>query len=85
MPDQKVYLDFNATTPIDESVISVIEESCRMAWGNPSSNYLTGKTAKAVVEKARFWSLQIFKPLHFSVTLINPSFSEIFIGPHRWL
>jgi cysteine sulfinate desulfinase/cysteine desulfurase-like protein len=48
-----VYLDYNATTPLDSSVIKVIEESSRLFWANPSSNYESGRKAKNVVETAR--------------------------------
>ena len=50
---EPVYLDYNATTPLDESVIKVIESSCRHFWGNPSSSYESGRRAKEVVDKAR--------------------------------
>ena len=50
---EPVYLDYNATTPLDESVIKVIETSCRQFWGNPSSSYESGRKAKEVVDKAR--------------------------------
>eukprot|EP01135_Chromosphaera_perkinsii_P005373 Nk52_evm54s343 gene=Nk52_evmTU54s343 len=48
-----VYLDYNATTPIDPEVVRCITESLTKDWGNPSSNYPSGIRAKAAVEKAR--------------------------------
>ncbi|KAG8200812.1 hypothetical protein JTE90_006393 [Oedothorax gibbosus] len=48
-----IYLDFNATTPIDSEVQKTICTSLNEAWGNPSSSYDTGKHAKSVIEDAR--------------------------------
>lgn len=36
-------MDYNATTPVDPEVISVVTEALHEAWGNPSSMYLPGK------------------------------------------
>ena len=46
-------MDFNATTPLDQSVVKVIETTCRQFWGNPSSSYERGRRAKEVVDVAR--------------------------------
>lgn len=35
-------MDYNATTPMEPEVIQVISEALHEAWGNPSSNYITG-------------------------------------------
>ena len=48
-----IYLDFNATTPLDPSVIESIKISCEEKWGNPSSSYKRGKVAKLAIEDAR--------------------------------
>jgi cysteine sulfinate desulfinase/cysteine desulfurase-like protein len=48
-----VYLDNNATTPLDESVVQAIETASREFWGNPSSSYETGRKAKQAVDRAR--------------------------------
>jgi cysteine sulfinate desulfinase/cysteine desulfurase-like protein len=53
MESSPIYLDFNATTPLDESVIEVIGVSCRQFWANPSSSYESGRRSKEVVDKAR--------------------------------
>ncbi|PSN36709.1 Selenocysteine lyase [Blattella germanica] len=47
-----VYLDYNATTPLDASVCSVIKNSF-VHWANPSSNYPTGVEAKKIISEAR--------------------------------
>ena len=53
MSDKPVYLDYNATTPIDprvrETMLPFIEEH----FGNPSSGYVHGQCAKEAVEHAR--------------------------------
>ncbi|KHN78262.1 Selenocysteine lyase [Toxocara canis] len=50
--EERVYLDYNATTPLDNSVENAILESMKY-WANPSSNNPFGKKAKEVVEAAR--------------------------------
>lgn len=48
-----VYLDNAATTPIRPEVIEVISASLQEDFGNPSSTYRIGKTAKYKLIKAR--------------------------------
>ena len=38
-----VYLDYNATTPLDPTVLEAITDSLRNLWGNPSSSYPVGE------------------------------------------
>lgn len=42
----EIYLDYNATTPIDKSVIEAINRSLYEDWGNPSSTHSLGAKAK---------------------------------------
>eukprot|EP01134_Creolimax_fragrantissima_P000436 CFRG0436T1 len=51
--NNNIYLDTNATTPLDESVIEAISSACFTAWGNPSSSYESGVTAKNIISQAR--------------------------------
>lgn len=39
---EKVYLDYNATTPLAPEVLEAITVALRDAWGNPSSSYHAG-------------------------------------------
>ncbi|XP_059084698.1 selenocysteine lyase-like [Tigriopus californicus] len=48
-----IYLDYNATCPMDPEVIEAIQRSCIEDWGNPSSSYQTGRKAKSALDKAR--------------------------------
>ncbi len=48
-----IYLDYNATTPVDESVAQAMQETLLKNWGNPSSGHAMGKRAKIACEKAR--------------------------------
>ena len=48
-----IYLDYNATTPIDEKVKNAMLPFIEQHYGNPSSSHAFGRTAKAAVEKAR--------------------------------
>ena len=49
----KIYLDYNATTPLEPSVLTAIHNALRDAWGNPSSSYAAGKKASHVIKEAR--------------------------------
>ena len=40
---EKVYLDFNATTPLAPEVLEAITSALKDAWGNPSSSYHAGE------------------------------------------
>ena len=51
--DRLVYLDYNATTPVDPRVLGAFERSCRQTWGNPSSLHRAGITAFREMEEAR--------------------------------
>lgn len=48
-----IYLDFNATTPVDPDVIEAMLVSLRTDFGNPSSGYVYGWRAREAVEQAR--------------------------------
>ncbi|RUS20527.1 hypothetical protein BC937DRAFT_94998 [Endogone sp. FLAS-F59071] len=48
-----LYFDYNATTPLDQSVLNVINNALENAWGNPSSSSSAGQLAKAVIQDAR--------------------------------
>lgn len=48
-----VYLDYNATTPVDPRVAGVIEACLRHNFGNPSSTHVYGRDAQQAVEAAR--------------------------------
>ncbi|XP_029789399.1 selenocysteine lyase isoform X1 [Suricata suricatta] len=52
-PERKVYMDYNATTPLEPEVIQVVTEAMREAWGNPSSPYPAGQKAKDIIDAAR--------------------------------
>jgi len=51
--NKPVYLDYNATTPIDPAVAEVMIPFINTHFGNPSSSHLFGIEAKRAVEKAR--------------------------------
>eukprot|EP00057_Strongylocentrotus_purpuratus_P012042 XP_011666516.1 PREDICTED: selenocysteine lyase-like [Strongylocentrotus purpuratus] len=49
----RIYLDYNATTPVEPAVVDVISRTLSEAWGNPSSPYPQGQLAKQLINKAR--------------------------------
>ena len=49
----KIYLDYNASTPIDPKVVEAMLPYLREYYGNPSSGHWLGKQGKNAIEKAR--------------------------------
>jgi len=62
-----IYLDHNATSPVMPEVADAMWPYLTEQWGNPSSTYRFGATAKAAVENAR----------HNVAALINAQPDEI--------
>ncbi len=52
-PKKPIYLDYNATTPIDPDVLEAMNPYLQEYFGNPSSSHQYGRTSKEAVEKAR--------------------------------
>jgi cysteine desulfurase len=50
---QPIYLDYNATTPVDPRVADVIAAALRDVWGNPSSTHAYGERAHWLLARAR--------------------------------
>ena len=50
---QQIYLDYNASTPIDPRVELVMRQTMESAYGNPSSPHWAGAPARVIVESAR--------------------------------
>jgi cysteine desulfurase len=48
-----IYLDYNATTPVDPRVVAAMSDALARLWGNPSSGHRRGAEARAAVERAR--------------------------------
>jgi cysteine desulfurase len=48
-----IYLDHNATTPLDERVLEAMLPWLRGSYGNPSSVHAPGRAARAALEQAR--------------------------------
>src|SRR5689334_10444878 len=48
-----IYLDYNATTPVDPAIVDAMLPYLRDQWGNPSSAHSLGKAAHNAVEEAR--------------------------------
>jgi len=50
---EPIYLDYNATTPLDPAVIEAVRPYLETHFGNPSSGHIYGVRAKKAVETAR--------------------------------
>jgi len=48
-----IYLDYNATTPIDPTVLDAMLPYLQSHFGNPSSTHAYGKTAHDAIDRAR--------------------------------
>ena len=48
-----IYLDYNATTPVDPEVANEMLPFMHSLFGNPSSSYSIGRTTKEAINKAR--------------------------------
>lgn len=49
----KVYFDYNATTPVDPDVIKTVDRAMTDTWGNPGSGHEVGERAREVFWQAR--------------------------------
>ncbi|MCP3102486.1 cysteine desulfurase [Myxococcus sp. K15C18031901] len=52
-PDRPLYLDHNATTPVDPEVVEALLPYLRDDFGNPSSAHAYGRRAREALEEAR--------------------------------
>jgi cysteine desulfurase len=50
---QRIYLDYNATTPIDPRVVEAMGPHLTATFGNPSSLHWFGQQARAALDEAR--------------------------------
>lgn len=50
---RQIYLDYNATTPLDPRVAQAMRDSLEDNYGNPSSAHWAGRSAKHMVEESR--------------------------------
>ena len=50
---QQIYLDHNATTPVDEEVLEAMLPLYRETFGNPSSAHTQGRAARVRLDQAR--------------------------------
>ncbi len=53
MGSAPIYLDYNATTPVDPRVAEAVAEATVELFGNPSSSHGTGRRAREAVERGR--------------------------------
>lgn len=56
----QIYLDYNASTPIDPAVAAAMRPFMDEAFGNPSSGHWASRPAKAALENARGQVAELF-------------------------
>ena len=54
-----LYLDYNATTPVDSRVADAMQPFLRGFFGNPSSNHALGRASRQAIDKARLQVSQL--------------------------
>ena len=50
---EPIYLDYNATTPLEPAVVEAMRPYLETHFGNPSSSHVYGARTKKAVETAR--------------------------------
>ena len=58
---QRIYLDYNATTPLDKRVLHAVIKELQEEVGNPSSTHFEGQQSKRVLESCRKIIADFFK------------------------
>lgn len=53
MKIKEIYLDYNASTPVDPSAREAMMPFLKESWGNPSSSHALGRREREAVDKAR--------------------------------
>lgn len=53
MKSNRIYLDYNAATPIDPVVFDAYVQARKEVWGNASSSHKEGQASKALLAEAR--------------------------------
>src|SRR5215510_7627730 len=56
---RRIYLDFNASTPVAPEVVALMRSLLEEPYGNPSSGHWAGTPARDAVEKARMQVAQL--------------------------
>ncbi|MEK9185525.1 MAG: aminotransferase class V-fold PLP-dependent enzyme, partial [Patescibacteria group bacterium] len=51
--NKRIYLDYAASTPVDDKVLKVMQKAENFAWSNPSSLHQEGERAKRILDEAR--------------------------------
>ena len=69
--NNKIYLDYNSTTPIDPNVFDEILPYLKNKFGNPSSIHSYGNDAKAALDSSREKVAQLLNVKTSEITFTN--------------
>src|SRR5437660_4959451 len=61
LQDKPIYLDYNATTPVDPRVVDAMLPYLSKHFGNPSSTHFYGHTTHRAIQKAREQVAQLLR------------------------
>src|SRR5215471_6522236 len=67
LKDGPIYLDYNATTPVDPAVVEAMLPYLSHYFGNPSSTHRYGQAAHPAVDTARAQVAQLLGCMHTEV------------------
>jgi cysteine desulfurase len=59
--ERPIYLDYNATTPVDPRVLEAMLPHLTESFGNPSSSHVYGQEARTAIERARGQVAELIK------------------------
>ena len=74
--DRQVYLDYSATTPVDDRVLQAMIPYMTKEFGNPNSLYSLGRRAANALEEARESIAAVIGAEHPSELIINGGGTE---------
>lgn len=60
MKKQRIYLDYNAASPLDPRVEEAYHEALKEGWANPGSTHFEGQASKSLLAEARERIARVF-------------------------
>ncbi len=77
-----IYLDYNATTPVDEGVLDAMLPFFRQHYGNPNSEHAFGWAADEAVKQARERTSRLIGATPKTITFTSGATESIALALH---